>query len=55
MYREDGHDFRECVSCGFHDQMRFKPVVRELGTRVNSDEPQQQSETQVIKIVPDAK
>lgn len=35
MYTLDGVQHRECVNCGFSDQMRFVNSPRELETRVN--------------------
>lgn len=35
MYTVDGVQHRECVNCGFSDQMRFVNSPRELETRVN--------------------
>ena len=52
MYREDEKDFRECVSCGFNDEMRFKQNTRELDTRVNVIEEQLEKETQVLILDP---
>jgi uncharacterized metal-binding protein (TIGR02443 family) len=52
MYREGEFDFRECIECGFKDQMRFKSVVKEIETRVNVSEQQLKTETQVVKIMP---
>lgn len=51
MYRQDDKDFRECVECGFEDEMRFQLAARELETRVNITEEQKRSETQVVKLV----
>lgn len=53
MYRIDGVDYRECVECGFKDEMRFQPAVRELDTRVNQEEQVVKSETQVLKFPPE--
>lgn len=47
-YREADKDFRECVACGFQDEMRFKPVARELATRVT---PPVEQEAQVVNII----
>ena len=33
-YSEDGVDFRECVACGFKDEMRIASAPREIQTRV---------------------
>jgi uncharacterized metal-binding protein (TIGR02443 family) len=51
VYSEDGKDYRECVACGYKDEMRFKPVARELETRVNVSE-EEKSAVQVINILP---
>lgn len=53
MYRIEDVDYRECVDCGFKDEMRFKPVVRELDTRVNQAEEDTSAPTQVLKFPPD--
>lgn len=53
MYRIDDVDYRECVDCGFKDEMRFKPVVRELDTRVNQAEEDVSAPTQVLKFPPE--
>ena len=37
-YSEDGVDFRECVACGFKDEMRIASAPREIQTRVNKAE-----------------
>jgi uncharacterized metal-binding protein (TIGR02443 family) len=52
VYTEDGKDFRECVACGYKDEMRFKPMPRELDTRVNQDDTQRAADVQVINILP---
>lgn len=52
-YQQDGKEFRECVSCGFIDEMRFEPQLRELETRVNTPEITKQEETQVLILDPD--
>lgn len=45
VYNRDGIDFRECVSCGFKDEIRITSEPHELKTRVNQsstdDEPRQ--------------
>lgn len=53
MFRENGKDYRECVSCGFTDTMRFRPPARELETRVNVTEEMKKAETQVLVLRPD--
>lgn len=52
VYSEDGKDFRECVACGYKDEMHFKPVARELETRVNQTEEEKRDSVQVINILP---
>lgn len=50
VYNEGGKDFRECVSCGFKDEMNFKPIKRELETRVNHSEDDKE-EIQIVTII----
>ncbi len=50
VYSEDGKDYRECVACGYKDEMRFKPVARELETRVNLTE-EDKNAVQVVNIL----
>ncbi len=52
VYSEDGKDYRECVSCGYKDEMRFPGTTRELPTRVNVSEEEKQDQVQVVKILP---
>ncbi|EIK46241.1 hypothetical protein O59_000262 [Cellvibrio sp. BR] len=51
VYSEEGKDYRECVACGFKDEMRFKFATRELETRVNQTD-DEKSEVQVVNILP---
>lgn len=51
MYRLDDKDYRECVACDFKDEMHFKPQVRELQTRVNTSEEEEQAQTSAVKII----
>lgn len=51
MYRKQDVDYRECVECGFSDEMRFKPISRELETRVNVSEDVEKKQTEVVKIL----
>jgi uncharacterized protein len=51
VYNEDGKDFRECIACGYKDEMRFKPVSRELETRVNQTE-EEKNKIETVKIIP---
>lgn len=50
MYREHDVDIRACVECGFQDESRFQPQVREMQTRVNTPAEQIAEETQVVRI-----
>jgi uncharacterized metal-binding protein (TIGR02443 family) len=50
VYRIEQVDYRECVACGFKDQMHFQPGVREIQTRVNTSAEQVQGETQVVRL-----
>ncbi|UTF59117.1 YheV family putative zinc ribbon protein [Gilvimarinus sp. DA14] len=50
VFSKDGKDFRECVSCGFLDELHFPANSRELPTRVNQT--QAQSGEDVVKILP---
>lgn len=52
VYKEDDKEFRECVSCDFHEEMRFNYQPRELETRVNITEEEKTSETQVLTLKP---
>lgn len=51
VYSEEGKDYRECVACGYKDEMHFKPVTRELDTRVNLSE-EEKNAVQVVNILP---
>lgn len=52
VYNEAGKDYRECVACGYKEEMHFKPVARELETRVNQTEEDKKDAVQVINILP---
>lgn len=51
VYNLDTKDFRECVECGFKEEMRLNIAASELATRVNHGE-ETQSDVQVIQIIP---
>lgn len=51
MYVENDRQFRECVSCGFHDEMRLNYAGPELETRVNRSEQERQQEIKVVKLL----
>ena len=52
MYKKDGKDFRECVSCDFTDELHIQSQVRELETRVNTPKEVKEAETQVLVFKP---
>ena len=51
VYNLDGKDFRECVDCGFQEEMRLNMTTSELETRVNHNN-DQVADVQVITILP---
>jgi uncharacterized metal-binding protein (TIGR02443 family) len=50
-YSEDGVDYRECVSCGFRDEMRVFSEPRELETRVNAAADLPENKVSTVKLV----
>lgn len=50
VYNLEGKDFRECVECGFKEEMRLNIAPSELETRVNHQE-EDQEQVQVINII----
>jgi uncharacterized protein len=50
-YREGDADFRECAVCGFVDEAKFQPQLRELQTRVNTSVETVVEETQAVRIL----
>jgi uncharacterized protein len=52
VYNDAGKDYRECVACGYKEEMHFKQVARELETRVNQTEEDKKEAVQVVKILP---
>lgn len=51
-YSKEGVDVRECVDCGYSDEMRFKNNMQELETRVNQPEEKVKADTQVLQFQP---
>ena len=49
VYAEDDKDYRECVACGFKDEMHFPGTAREPATRVQPDKANR--EEQAVKII----
>lgn len=50
MYREGERSFRECVSCGFHEEMLLSAAPQEPSTRV-SKPAGAPGEIQVVKLI----
>tara|TARA_B110000967_G_scaffold209797_2_gene267717 strand:+ start:730 stop:969 length:240 start_codon:yes stop_codon:yes gene_type:complete len=50
-YSLDGVDYRECVSCGFRDEMRVFSEPRELETRVNSAADLPENKVSTVRLV----
>lgn len=48
VYSRDGKDYRECVACDYHEEMRFSAPARELQTRVS---PTSSVEERTIHII----
>jgi Zn ribbon nucleic-acid-binding protein len=53
VFKESDKSFRECVSCGYHQEMKFSPAFKPLPTRLDlakkkakDEEPQE-----IIRIV----
>ncbi|MFT7299757.1 MAG: putative metal-binding protein (TIGR02443 family) [Porticoccus sp.] len=51
VFSEDDKDFRECVSCGFKEQMFLQGAPKELETRVNLTSEEKQAETKTVRLV----
>lgn len=47
VYREQQKELRECVNCGFKDELRLQPSPAELSTRV------QQVEVAPVRLIDD--
>ncbi|WP_346838310.1 YheV family putative zinc ribbon protein [Microbulbifer sp. SAOS-129_SWC] len=55
-FREGGRNYRECVECGFKDEIRLQSEPRELNTRVNSEaQPEEVAPVKLIEPAPAAK
>lgn len=50
VFNEEGKDYRECVSCGFKEEMRLNIAASELSTRVNHHNDAHEG-VQVVTIV----
>ncbi|SEA18691.1 YheV family putative zinc ribbon protein [Microbulbifer marinus] len=54
-YREGEKNYRECIACGFKDEIRLQSSPQELGTRVNEAGKQEAVETPIKIIQPPKK
>lgn len=51
MFRKGGIQYQACVSCGYQDEMVFKPGFRELETRVNRSPEEKKHALAVVRFV----
>ncbi|MEZ5538504.1 MAG: YheV family putative zinc ribbon protein [Pseudomonadales bacterium] len=51
MFRRNGVQHQECVSCGHHAEMVFEQNFRELETRVNRTEAERAEEVTPVRFV----
>ena len=54
-YSSDGANYRECVSCGFLDEIRISSAPKELLTRVSSGVDALSEPAQKVKLVDPSK
>ena len=54
-YSKDGTNYRECVSCGFLDEIRIASTPKELITRVTHSVSGLSEPTQKVKLVDPSK
>jgi uncharacterized protein len=52
VYHREGKDYRECINCGFKQELHIQPQFREPDTRVNRTPEERAREQQVVKILP---
>jgi len=50
-FSENGVNFRECVSCGFKDEMRIFSSPKEVQTRVNLSKNEINQQISAVKIL----
>jgi hypothetical protein len=51
MYTDDEKRYRECVSCGFSDEVRLHEPGRELETRVNRTPEERREAVRPVRIL----
>lgn len=55
MYEKDDINYRECVACGYQDEMPVAGLANEIPTRVNEKPATPQANEQVINIIDPSK
>ena len=51
VFADGEKEFRECVSCGFLEQMLLQSAPKELDTRVNKTKEEIEAETQPVRLI----
>ena len=53
VFKKDGHTVRECVSCGYHQQMASSPTFEPLPTRLDAvrEKTQVEERREVVRII----
>ena len=51
IFSDNGKEYRECVGCGFKEQMFLQSAPKELDTRVNKTKEEKEAEVQPVKLV----
>lgn len=51
LFRREGKQFRECVSCGYLEPMQFETRFAELETRVNRTPAEKGAAVAVVRLV----
>lgn len=51
IFREAEKEYRECVSCGFKEQMFLQSEPKEINTRVNKTKEEKELEVQPVRLV----
>lgn len=51
IFTENDKEFRECVSCGFKEQLYLQSAPKELDTRVNKTREEKASEVQPVRLI----
>ncbi len=50
MYRDGDRTFRECVACGFHEEMLITATPQPLETRISGSQ-KPAGETQAVRFI----